>query len=103
MIKNTHGRGFVCRIGGFCFGFEKQGFKTAWANDFDNQVAKTYEHNFPDTKFIHQDICELILTTLNQSMSYTPGFLAKAFRRLATGWDLTTPWAIVQCNDGQNY
>lgn len=80
MIKNTYTAGALfAGIGGFCFGFEKQGFKTAWANDFDNQVAKTYEHNFPDTKFIHQDICELDFNNLEPVDVLHAGFPCQSF------------------------
>jgi DNA (cytosine-5)-methyltransferase 1 len=33
-------------IGGFCYGFERQGFKTVWASEIDERAASTYKHNF---------------------------------------------------------
>lgn len=33
-------------IGGFCSGFESEGFSTVWANELDNKAADTYEANF---------------------------------------------------------
>ncbi|MEA3512167.1 MAG: DNA cytosine methyltransferase [Campylobacterota bacterium] len=35
--------------GGLDLGFEKAGFKTIWANEYDKEIWKTFENNFPDT------------------------------------------------------
>ena len=35
--------------GGLDLGFEKAGFKTVWANEYDKEIWKTYEKNFPNT------------------------------------------------------
>ena len=43
-------------IGGFCFGFEKAGFETAWAVDIDKDATATYAENFSDTKVVQDDI-----------------------------------------------
>ena len=32
--------------GGLDFGFEKAGFKTIWANEYDKTIWETYEKNF---------------------------------------------------------
>jgi DNA (cytosine-5)-methyltransferase 1 len=45
-----------CGIGGFCFGFEKTGFQTMWANDFDQEAIATYKLNFPKVEAICEDI-----------------------------------------------
>ena len=56
MIRNTYTcGGLFAGIGGFCIGFERQDFNTVWVSDFDDQVARTYAHNFPNVKFIQQD------------------------------------------------
>ena len=34
--------------GGMDLGFEQAGFKTIWANDFDEDSAKTYKRNIGD-------------------------------------------------------
>ena len=34
--------------GGLDLGFEKAGFKTIWANEYDKEIWETYEKNFPD-------------------------------------------------------
>ena len=36
----------------FCAGFESNGFRTIWANDFDRNVKNTYQYNFPHAEFI---------------------------------------------------
>jgi len=35
--------------GGLDLGFEKAGFKTIWANEYDKEIWETYKKNFPDT------------------------------------------------------
>jgi len=35
--------------GGLDLGFEKAGFKTIWANEYDKEIWETFEKNFPDT------------------------------------------------------
>ncbi len=34
--------------GGLDLGFEKAGFKTIWANEYDKEIWETYEKNFPN-------------------------------------------------------
>jgi DNA (cytosine-5)-methyltransferase 1 len=48
-----------CGIGGFCFGFEQEGFKTLWANDLDNEAIAAYQLNFPSVKTLCEDIRRL--------------------------------------------
>ncbi len=35
--------------GGLDLGFEKAGFKTIWANEYDKEIWETFERNFPNT------------------------------------------------------
>ena len=35
--------------GGLDLGFEKAGFKTIWANEYDSKIWETFETNFPNT------------------------------------------------------
>jgi DNA (cytosine-5)-methyltransferase 1 len=37
--------------GGMDIGFEKAGFKTIWANEYDKTIAPSYQKYFPDTQF----------------------------------------------------
>jgi DNA (cytosine-5)-methyltransferase 1 len=48
-----------CGIGGFCFGFDKAGIKTVWANDIDPEAIAVYERNFPQTTAVCADIREV--------------------------------------------
>jgi repressor LexA len=43
-------------VGGIRLGFEKAGFKTVFANDFENKCKDTYDINFKDSKLIVEDI-----------------------------------------------
>lgn len=80
MIRNTYTcGGLFAGIGGFCIGFERQGFNTLWVNDFDDQVARTYAHNFPNIKFIQQDICELDFDNLEPVDVLHAGFPCQSF------------------------
>ena len=45
-----------CGIGGFCFGFEAAGFRTLWANDWDDDAIATYRNNFPEVDAICGDL-----------------------------------------------
>lgn len=42
--------------GGLDLGFEKAGFKVAFANEFDKTIWETFKINHPDTKLIEGDI-----------------------------------------------
>ena len=42
--------------GGLGYGFHKQKFNIVVANELDNNIAKTYKHNFPKTEVIVGDI-----------------------------------------------
>ena len=43
-------------MGGLCIGMERAGFKTLWANEFNEDCLKVYKMNFPETKLIPGDI-----------------------------------------------
>ena len=45
--------------GGLDLGFEKAGFTTIWANEFDKKIWATFEHNFPHTKLDHRSITDV--------------------------------------------
>ena len=42
--------------GGLDLGFEKAGFKTIWANEYDKEIWETFEKNFPNTKLDRRSI-----------------------------------------------
>ena len=81
MIKNYK---FTCGalfsgIGGFCIGFEEEGFKTLWASDFDAQVAETYRLNFPESRFLHADIASIDFDDLEPVDVLHAGFPCQSF------------------------
>ena len=66
-------------IGGFCFGFAEAKIQTVWATDFDEQVAKTYRHNFPKTNFLHESIENLDLSDFEAVDVVHAGFPCQSF------------------------
>lgn len=45
--------------GGLDLGFEKAGFQTIWANEYDKNIWETYEHNFPNVKLDRRSITDV--------------------------------------------
>ena len=45
--------------GGLDLGFENTGFDIVWANEFDNKIWNTYEHNFPHTELDKRSIIDI--------------------------------------------
>lgn len=45
--------------GGLDLGFEKAGFSTIWANEFDKNIWATFEYNFPHVKLDRRSITEV--------------------------------------------
>lgn len=45
--------------GGLDLGFEKAGFSTIWANEFDRKIWATFEHNFPHAKLDRRSITDV--------------------------------------------
>ncbi len=66
-------------IGGIRLGFEKAGFKTVFANDFDNQCKVTYDLNFKDTKLVVEDIKKIGIDDLPDFNFLLAGFPCQAF------------------------
>jgi len=45
--------------GGLDLGFEKAGFTTVWANEYDKTIAPTYQKNFPNVEFEGRSISDI--------------------------------------------
>lgn len=45
--------------GGLDLGFEKAGFKTIWANEYDKEIWETFETNFPHTKLDRRSVVNI--------------------------------------------
>ena len=43
-------------VGGLSQGFIKAGFKVLLANEYDSEIAASYQYNHPDTKVVTEDI-----------------------------------------------
>jgi len=66
-------------IGGIRIGFEKAGFKTVFANDFDKQCKTIYDLNFKDSKLIVEDIKKIGIDDLPEFDFLLAGFPCQAF------------------------
>ena len=44
--------------GGLGWGFHKEGFNIVSCNELEEEIAKTYKHNFPETYVIVGDITQ---------------------------------------------
>ncbi|MEK9154679.1 MAG: transcriptional repressor LexA, partial [Patescibacteria group bacterium] len=66
-------------IGGIRIGFERAGFKTVFANDFDKHCKNTYDLNFPTSKLIIEDIRKIGIDDLPKFDFLLGGFPCQAF------------------------
>jgi len=66
-------------VGGIRLGFEQEGFKTIFANDFDKYCKKTYDLNFKEPKLFVEDIREIKIDDLPEFEILLGGFPCQAF------------------------
>lgn len=66
-------------VGGIRLGFEKAGFETMFANDFDEKCKITYDLNFPTSKLIVEDIRKIGIDDLPKFNFLLGGFPCQAF------------------------
>lgn len=66
-------------VGGIRIGFEKAGFKTVFANDFEPKCKDTYDINFSDSKLIVEDIRKIGIDDLPKFDFLLGGFPCQAF------------------------
>jgi len=66
-------------IGGIRLGFEKAGFKTVFANDFEKNCKPTYDLNFKDSKLVVEDIRKIRIDDLPEFDFLLGGFPCQAF------------------------
>lgn len=67
-----------CGAGGLDMGFERAGFKTIWANDFDKDACKTHQ-NWSRNKVICGDISKLDVAQIPDSDIILGGFPCQGF------------------------
>lgn len=66
-------------VGGIRLGFEKAGFTTVFANDFDKYCKDTYDLNFQDSKLFIDDIKNIKTADLPKFDYILGGFPCQAF------------------------
>ncbi|GMX58528.1 MAG: hypothetical protein MCSN_1820 [Candidatus Microsyncoccus archaeolyticus] len=66
-------------VGGIRKGFEKAGFETVFANDFDEACKQTYDLNFKTSKLIVEDIKKIGSADLPEFDFLLAGFPCQAF------------------------
>jgi DNA (cytosine-5)-methyltransferase 1 len=66
-------------VGGIRLGFEKAGFKTVFANDFEIKCKDTYDLNFDDSKLFVEDIRKIKIDDLPKFDFLLGGFPCQAF------------------------
>ncbi len=66
-------------VGGIRLGFEKAGFKTVYANDFNPYCKETYDLNFNKTKLHIKDINKVKISELPNCDILLGGFPCQAF------------------------
>lgn len=66
-------------VGGIRLGFEQAGFKTVFANDFDEKCKITYDLNFSEPKLMVQDIWKVDIDSLPEFDVLLGGFPCQAF------------------------
>lgn len=59
--------------GGLDLGFEKAGFKTIWANEYDKEIWETFENNFPNTKLDRRSIVNITSSEIPEAIGLIGG------------------------------
>lgn len=66
-------------VGGIRLGFERAGFETVFANDFEAECKETYDANFKKTKLVVEDIRKIGIDDLPEFDFLLGGFPCQAF------------------------
>ncbi len=66
-------------VGGIRLGFERAGFETVFANDFEEQCKTTYDLNFQKSKLVVEDIRKIGIDDLPKFDFLLGGFPCQAF------------------------
>lgn len=70
---------FFAGVGGIDLGFEEQGFRTIYANEFDEKARETFALNFPHVQLDHRDIREVSASEVPTVDIIVGGFPCQAF------------------------
>jgi DNA (cytosine-5)-methyltransferase 1 len=79
MAKELRTLDLFAGVGGIRLGFEKAGFKTVFANDFDESCKHTYDLNFSEPKLTVEDIWKVDISSLPEFEILLGGFPCQAF------------------------
>lgn len=66
-------------IGGIDLGFIQAGFEIVWANEFDEDAARTYLYNFKDCNLVVRNIKKVNIDTIPDFDVLTAGFPCQPF------------------------
>ncbi len=77
--KNLKTLDLFAGIGGIRIGFEKAGFETVFANDFEKQCKATYDKNFNTCKLVVEDITKIKPEDLPEFDFLLAGFPCQPF------------------------
>lgn len=66
-------------IGGIDLGFIQAGFDIVWANEFDENAAKTYRHNFKNSNLVVKNIKRVNIDTIPDFDVLVAGFPCQPF------------------------
>ena len=67
-----------CGAGGLDMGFERAGFRTIWANDFDKDACKTHQ-NWSKCEVVCGDISKIDMSSIPVSDVILGGFPCQGF------------------------
>lgn len=70
---------FFAGVGGIDLGFESQGFRTIYANEFDEKARETFALNFPQVQLDGRDIREVSASEVPTIDVIVGGFPCQAF------------------------
>lgn len=70
---------FFAGVGGIDLGFESQGFRTIYANEFDEKARETFALNFPHVQLDGRDIREVQASEVPSTDIIVGGFPCQAF------------------------
>ncbi len=70
---------FFAGVGGIDLGFEEQGFRTVYANEFDGKARETFALNFPKVELDSRDIREVSASDIPTVDVIMGGFPCQAF------------------------
>ena len=59
--------------GGLDLGFEKAGFKTIWANEYDKEIWETFEKNFPNTFLDRRSVSKIPSNEIPEALGLIGG------------------------------